>query len=286
MNQKIFFLLFFVSLLGKSFSQVISVVTTADKERIVIGEPLKLKIEVTIPASSGLTWPQIDTLPHFEILDRTDIDSITSFNGLRLEQTITLTSWDSGSWFIPPLVFQNMRSRPLRIEVGYSPMDPEQAYHDIKDIMDVPKPERPEWYWYLLALALLLILFLLFFPASKNKAVKKEPVKEDPYKRAMQQLSALDPNSGTKIYFTELVNIFRQYLEQRKSISSYSKTSDDLVLQLRELSFTTDEFSEVAQVLRMSDLVKYAKMEPGVSEKNQSLLVIKENIQRIETKRK
>jgi hypothetical protein len=286
MNQKIFFLLFLLLFQGKVFSQVISVVATTDKERIVIGEPIKLKLEVTIPASSGLSWLQIDTLPHFEVLDRSDVDSITSFNGLRLEQTITLTSWDSGSWVIPSLAFQNMRSRPLRIEVGYSPMDPDQPYHDIKDIMDVPKPEKPEWYWYLLALALLLILFLLFFPASKNKGVKKEPVKEDPYKLAMKQLSSLDPGLGSKVFFTDLVNIFREYLEQRENIRSHSKTSDDLVVQLRELALPQDDYTRVAQLLRMSDLVKYARMETGIDEKNQSLLVVKENIQRIETKRK
>lgn len=284
MKPGILLILLLSVLSGKVLSQVISFNAGTDKQRIVIGEPVKLKLEAIIPVNQLIDWIELDTIPHFEILDASPIDSSTSFNGLKLTQTITITSWDSGSWNIPSIALLNARSKPVQMEVGYSPMDPEQPYHDIKDIKDVPLPEQPEWYWYILAIALLLILFLLFFPKSKEKGMVKK-VQEDPYKKAMQRLSAIDPSAEDKKFFTDLINIFREYLLNKKDIQSYTKTTEDLVLQLKEVGLNKDDFTSVVQVLRMSDLVKFAKFNAAAGEKQDSVRIIKENIARIENRK-
>jgi hypothetical protein len=285
MKKKAILLIIFLSSYGLSFSQVISFSALVNKNRIVIGEPVQMRLQAIVPASSSIAFPEIDSLPHFEVLNRSGIDSAVSFNGLRLEQIITITSWDSGSWNIPQLVFQNARSKPIAMEVGYSSMDPDQPYHDIKDIMDVPKPEQPAWIWYLLALGLLLILFILFFPGTKQKAMEKKTPAEDPYKRAMKDLAGLDPSADSKIFFTELVDVFREYLENRKGIRSYSKITDDLVIQLKAIQFSQDQYTELAQVLRMSDLAKYARLETTEQEKLRATNSMKENISVIEKNR-
>lgn len=283
MKPGILFLLL-LSFCGNAFSQVISLTSSADKQRIVIGEPVLLKIEAVIPVNQLIDWIEVDTLPHFEILNRSGVDSSTSFNGLKISQSITITSWDSGSWNIPSLSLLNAKSKPIPIDVGYSPMDPGQPYHDIKDIMDVPIPEQPEWYWYILAIALLLVLFLLFFPKSKEKGMVKKPM-EDPYRKAMQRLSAIDPSAEDKKFYTELVNIYREYLFNKKDIQSYTKTTEDFVLQLKEVGLNQDDYTAVVQVLRMSDLVKFAKFSPNANDKQDSVRIIKENIARIENRK-
>lgn len=270
---------------GNVFSQVISFSVTADKQRIVIGEPIQMKMEVVIPGNQNIEWPKIDTLPHFEILHATDIDSIASFNGLKLQKILTITSWDSGSWNIPSITILNSKSKPVPVEVGYTAMDPDQPYHDIKDIMDVPKPEKPEWFWYLILLAFLLILFLLFFPRSKEKTMEKKQPLVDPFKKAMQELSALDPEAEDKKFFTDLVNTFREYLLNRKNVQSYTKTTEDLVLQLNGAGLTRDDFTGVVQVLRLSDLVKFAKFNPVPGDKQNAIRIMKENIVRLENRK-
>ena len=285
MKAGIAFILIFFFTTGKIFSQVISYSASADKQRIVIGEPIRLMLEVVIPNNETFEWPLIDTPAHFEILHSSEIDSSSSFNGLKLQQVITITSWDSGSWNIPSLFLLKVKTKPIPIEVGHSPMDYEQPYHDIKDIMDVPKPEKPEWFWYILLIALLLVLFLLFFPKSKEKSMVKKKPDADAYKKAMQQLSELDIQLEDKKFFTSLVNTFREYLLNRKDIQSFTKTTEDLVIQLKDAGLNQGEYTGLVQVLKLSDLVKFAKYSPIEGDKQNSIKIIKENIVRLENKK-
>ena len=84
------------------------------------------------------------------------------------------------------------------------------------------------------------------------------------------------------MFYTRLVDIFRVYISRRKGIASLQKTTDDLVVQLRSLKLPAEEFNRLAQALRMSDFVKFAKFEPGQSDKNDSFKTIKEFIDDIE----
>ena len=285
MKAGIAFILFFFFSVGKIFSQVISFSASADKRKIVIGEPVKLVLEVVIPNNGTIDWPVIDTPAHFEILHSSDIDSSSSFNGLVLQQVLTITSWDSGSWNFPSLALLKAKTKSIPIEVGHSPMDYEQPYHDIKDIMDVPKPEKPEWFWYILLIALLLVLFLLFFPKSKEKSMVKKKPDVDPYKKAMQQLSEMDIQQEDKKFYTSLVNTFREYLLNRKEIASFTKTTEDLVLQLKDSGLNQEEYTGLVQVLKLSDLVKFARYNPIQEDKQNSIKIIKENIVRLENRK-
>ncbi len=282
MKHKVLLMIFLLLLFGNVHSQVISFKASVNKNSIVIGEPVDLKLEVVIPASRIIQFPFFDSLPHFEVLHRHPVDSIASFSGLRLEQVVVITSWDSGSWFLPSLALLNARTEPIKMEVGYSPMDPDQEYHDIKDILDVPKPQRPNWYWYVLLFALLLLLFRLFFPGSKGGRAEKKVLTEDPYKKAMRNLSALDANTESKIFFTGLVQVLREYLSEKKDIRSFSKTTGDLVVRLKDLSVGQEQHIAIAQVLKLADLAKYAKFDAASEEKTEASVIVKQYISAIE----
>ena len=114
--------------------------------------------------------------------------------------------------------------------------------------------------------------------------VKKQP-QVDPYKKAIQELSELDVQQEDKKFFTSLVNTFREYLLNRKEIQSYTKTTEDLVIQLKEAGLSQEEYSGLVQVLKLSDLVKFAKYSPGADDKQKSIKIIKENIVRLENKK-
>ncbi|HZI00208.1 MAG TPA: BatD family protein, partial [Flavisolibacter sp.] len=141
-----------------------------DKENILIGEQFQLIIAATMPSSSNAGTLRIDSIPHFEIL-QAKIDTQQSGRDNIYQHTLTLTSWDSGRWNIPPFAVPGSnRTKPIPITVSFSsPFNPEQEYHDVKDIMEVPKPERETWFWYLIGLLLLILLFLLLFPPNKKK---------------------------------------------------------------------------------------------------------------------
>lgn len=259
---------------------------TADRDKILIGEQIKLHVQAQF-AKGQDQWPEFDTIPKFEILERSDVERKEDGELVTLSQTFTITSWDSGILFIPPLKIGNSMTAPVKIDVAYSPhpFDTTQPYHDVHDILEVKKEPETTWYWYLIGLLVLILLFLLFFPKAKPGPKPDFVTDAGAYKKAMQKLQELrrKENSDNKIFYTELVQIFREYLHKRKNIYSYSKTTDDLAIQVDGLNMERELYQHLVQTLRLSDSVKYAKFQPVAEENRSAIDIIKESITVIET---
>jgi hypothetical protein len=178
------------------------------------------------------------------------------------------------------VVFGHSKTKAIPMSVEYSPMEANQPYHDIKDIIDVPSPIESNWYWYLLGVAVLIALFMLFFPPSNEKNEKVVKPAEDPFKVSMELIGKLRSSDEPKILYTSLIDIFRNYLLQKKDIHSFSKTTDDLARQLGELRLNGSD--QLIQVLQRSDMVKFARYQPMLTENEQAIEVIKKNIISIE----
>jgi hypothetical protein len=78
------------------------------------------------------------------------------------------------------------------------------------------------------------------------------------------------------------VQIFREYLHKRKNIYSFSKTTEDLSIQIEKLKMDEDQYQQLIQSLMVSDFVKYAKYQASEEEKSNSLKSIRESIVAIE----
>ncbi|MFN2438950.1 MAG: BatD family protein [Chitinophagaceae bacterium] len=285
MKVQYYLLLCFLLNFQLSIAQPASFSVSTDKQKIIIGEPFELALTATVPKKDAIPWLTIDSFSHFEILNTAKVDTQVNNESFILHQKITLTSWDSGKWQIPSIVFsKTQKSKPIVIDVSFSPspFNPEQDYHDVKDILEIAKPEKTVWYWYLIAAILLLLLILLLFPRQKKKkedAVKKPD--ENIYKISLLRLDKLRESNmaDSKIFYTELIDIFRDYLHKRKDIQSFSKTTDDLAIQISNL---TPNQHALFQTLRLSDLVKFARFQPSTFEQDDSLKIIRQSIINIE----
>ncbi len=60
------------------------------------------------------------------------------------------------------------------------------------------------------------------------------------------------------------------------------KTTDDLVLQLKQIGLERNQFDNIAQALRLSDFVKFAKYKPSIEDNELFLKSIKNGIEEIE----
>lgn len=258
---------------------------TADKRRILIGEPFGLELRAVFPAGSSFQWFEVDSLAHFEILERSKIDTQAVAGEKTGVQTLTVTSWDSGRYTFPALELGRLRTKPITIDVSYTPFDTAQPYHEIKDIIDVQKPEDSKWIWYLAIGLLLLAFFLLFFPKGK-KSPKPVPVEAPPsgdaYRKALARLDRLSPEEDVRTYHTELADILREYLHRRKGIQSFSKTTDDLAVQIGGLGLPEALYQRLLQSLRLGDMVKFARFQPSDEENREAHTVTKESIVAIE----
>lgn len=266
----------------------ITVSASVDKQQILIGERIKFTLEVNVPENQPIRFFQLDTLPHFEFLSKEVIDTSDTGNGTVLTQVIHITSFDSGHWVIPSLILvDDIATDSIPLDVGYTNADPQQAYHDIKDIIEVEAEEKKEDYkwWYIAGGSLLLVIILLWLLLRKKKKPVVQQVVQaiDPYKEAIAQLELLlKEKPETKQYYSRLTDIFRYYVFAKKSIHSMQKTTDDLVLQLRSLEIPKEQFDQLSQSLRTSDFVKFAKYVPSAEDDKSSFEIIKRTIDYIE----
>lgn len=264
----------------------IAVKATIDKSKIFIGEHIELKLEADIPENELIRFFIIDTIPHFEFLDKKKIDTVNTNSGTVLTQLIRITSFDSGQWVIPPFYLADSTGTDsILVDVSFSPFDPNQPYHDIKDVIDVEVEEKANnWWWYAAAGGFLLLILILYLLLRKKKTVDKPitpPV--DPFTDAMKKIQLIKASKPeSKLYYSSLVDIFRQYVFQRKGISSLQKTTDDLVLQLRYLSMNSHPFEKLAQALRLSDFVKFAKYIPSAQDDEETMESVVQAIKEIE----
>jgi hypothetical protein len=208
------------------------------------------------------------------VLHRAVPDSTIASGRKTIRQVLTLTSWDSGAWVIPAFPLRSPKgvaTKPLVVNVAYTPMPPDKDYNDVKDILETAKPPRQKWYWYLIGVALLLVLLLLV-------------ITERAFDKAMHQLEAVRTAvvPDDKIYFTELILIFRTYLQHGKGIHSFHQTTDDLGRQLQALALPHEDLKKLVATLQLSDFVKFARYTVTAGERDQAWSEIKKSITAIE----
>ena len=279
-----FSLLLFAVLLAGAQRKT-EVKASIDRNRILIGEPIQLKLEADIPENESIPFFSIDTIDHFEILQKTKTDTSSTNTGTLLIWVIPITSFDSGHWIIPSFVVaKNLRTDSISVDVGFAPFDPAQDYHDIKDIIEVSPEKEKQWWWYAVAAGFLLLILLIYLLLKKKQHPALAPQYIiDPYEEAMKQLDKLRKEKPeAKQYYSQLTDILRLYVFRKKGIHSLQKTTSDLVIQLRNIVPGKEQFDQLSQILRMSDFVKFAKYQPEKMEDVFALKTIIESIMNIE----
>jgi hypothetical protein len=272
---------------------------TVDKERIVIGEPIRLQLEVTVADNTPFAWPGLDSLPHFDWLQKGNVDTTVLPGERTYHQSLTVTSFDSGMWAIPRLPFlvagKKLFSDSIRIAVGYTRIDSLKDFHDIKDIIDIPNPFA-RWIGWIIVATTLISLTLVFLFIRKKKWLKRlietfQQPRLAPYEEAMQQLDelqrvALSDAAAIKSHYSRMGEILRVYLLRRLAISSFAETSEELIRELRRQQLPLSTFDALAEALRMGDFVKFAKYQPGVTDSEIHVGAVRAAINALEDQKK
>jgi len=276
--------------------------TTVDKQEILIGEQFTLTIKgIYDPASVKPHWIVVpDSIPHFDIVDKGKVDTLLyKDNSKAIQQTITLTSFDSGRWTIPSMLLNfdpikddttyTVFTDSIPIKVSFAPADSSNQLRDIKPIMDV---SITDYTWYYIAAGILLLLLIGFFIWRYLKNKNKRPLAEkgkrvNPYEVAMQELTKLESAELTeaisiKRFHIKLSEIVKQYLSGRHHKNRNNQTTGDLLIVLKETGLSTDDLSSLATVLRCGDAVKFAKYLPETTESKDCLTGMVHSIKQIE----
>lgn len=263
---------------------------SVDRNSILIGEPIQFSLEVHAPVGSGINWFPLDSIAHFEIIDKGTLDSVVSGDEKIFHQKLVITSFDSGSRYIPQLILEagnrKLATDSIAVEVGYSAFDPKKDYHDIKDIINIENPYVKYLIWIISGISLVSLAALIYF---LGRPVTITPAKAEilsilsPYDEAMKSLEELKkeklPEQGqVKLYYTKLNDILRLFVLRKLQMSSLEKTNEELIIQLRYLNISQNQFSQLSSALRMSDFVKFAKYLPDRISNEQNFDIIESSV--------
>jgi hypothetical protein len=267
-------------------------VAKLDTTDITIGDQIKLHLSFSGPKDIEIAWPQItDTIvSDVEVIDRTGIDTIPGDNNNLYTQNLTITSFDSGYYAIPPFRF-NYRVKgdtvlhfaetsPLLLGVHTVEVDTTKAFKDIKMPIAAPYTFREALPWILLGLGIILIAYLIFYYLKKKK--QDEPVfkarkpKLPPHQIAFDALENLRfkklwQNGKVKEYHTELTDILRTYISEKFGVHALEMTTEEIVESLEPTPVNEQALAKIKETFVLADLVKFAKAQPLPVENDLSL---------------
>lgn len=131
----------------------------------------------------------------------------------------------------------------------------------------------PDWWiWVFIAIMAIALGFVLYKLYRKNgKLLFTKPKPVPPYELAMQRLSELKDRKllekgQTKVYYTDLIDIMRNYLDGRFGINAMEMPSTEILRRLRDNKETHLSAAQIEEVLRLADIVKFAAANPTAQE--------------------
>lgn len=292
-NRKLYIFFFFglisVSIQSNLFSQTVK--AAVDRNRIFIGEQVRLKLSVE-RGKAGITWFRFpDSLNHLEVVKRGKIDTVLNGNYTNYYQTVSITSFDSGRWEFPPLALAGIRQSTLPLTIDVLPADVSkmQEYNDIKDIEEV-KPENNALITAIIVLITLLSVGAIYWLLIKKKkaSFSNISIKENlsPLEWALVELNKLHAPQASdavaiKKYYSDLNHISRTFFNRQLQQHSLQQTTDEWMVSLQPLSVDNGIKTSFFQFLRLADTVKFAKYLPPERENETSVDIIKIMLQKV-----
>jgi hypothetical protein len=265
-------------------AQEVIVKAELDTNRALIGDQLKLHLTVEKPAKLQVEFPAfIDTLSkNIEIISSIPPDTSSAADGRQLiRKDLLIAVFDTGFFEIPQFDFvinagtntDTLSTLPVYFEIISVKLD--STIRDIKAIEKVPIGFR-DLYPYLsaiLVLAILVWLLLRYVKKRQSSIVRTSPdvPVEQPEVIALQALGKIKAEKPwmhhmVKYYHIRLSEILRSYIEGRLNIMAMEQTTDEILASLKPLISDISDFKTLEGILKLSDLVKFAKAVPDENE--------------------
>ncbi len=256
-----------------------------------MGEQVKLILAVENARSLNGWFSIPDSINHIEVVERQKIDTINIGNIVNYRQVITITSFDSGRWELPPLTVPGLKGATPPITLEVMPVDVRhmQDYHDVKEIEEV-QVGTP---WYIIAALILLALVSLaliyyFYKKKKNQVIVKPVLKgnQTPLDWALLELDKLQQqqlylHKQVKQHYIKVTDIARSYFHLQLAHPSLQETTDEWMVRLQPVAAEPSSKTAFFQLLRMAETVKFARYIPPVEENERAVEITKQYIQQV-----
>ena len=277
----------------KATAQNIQVEARLDRVSIPIGDQTLLHVSARMPAKTEVTFPVIaDSIGKVQIVKSLKADTVIDKNNTG-QATIThhyaVTAFDAGVYTFPAFIFHtktgDFKTGTVTLQVKTVPVDTTKTFYDIKQPLTVSYTFwdwlKDHWLAVLLGLlAVLAIAGLVYYykkrPKTEVSIVAPAALVLSADEFSLNKLNELRAKNlwqqgEVKLYYSELSDVMREYLEKRFQVKAHEQTTDELFENLVRKDILNESKTLLRQILNLSDLVKFAKYKPEASENEQSM---------------
>ncbi len=258
------------------------VTASIDSTELWVGDQAHLHLQAVQNKEIVVDFPVYgeELIPGIEVIARSERDTTIQADGqMVVSQNLTITSFKDSLFYIEPIPFvvgqDTLLSDPLTLNV-IQPFEIDTAANAITDIKPIYK--APIWWWGIIrwillglgiAAACVGIYFLVRYLRGRNNTTPEEEIAPELLRPAEEvALEKLDKIKAEKIwqqgrlkdYYTELTDVVREYIARRFEVTAEEKTSDEILRELKPLFVEQKElYTRLSEMLRLADLVKFAK---------------------------
>ena len=281
-----------VSFLAHSQNQPAS---RLSRDSILIGDQIDwiIPVEIEKGESYHIELPDAPLEQGVETIEKMKVDTVSNSRGkMKIEGRMKLTSFDSGSYFLPPVIVMLERvdgkidtlflDGPT-LEVTTIPID--TATYELKDLkgqIKYPVTFKEILPW-LAALFLLAALVYLVVRIIKNRKENKtffgkKIVQDPPHIVALRSLDKIRgqklwQNGKQKQFYTGVTDALRLYIADRYGIVTLERPSGEMLEELSQQGIDEKLFAETSELFSRADLVKFAKYSASNEENEETIPV-------------
>ncbi|MBQ9471382.1 MAG: hypothetical protein IJU72_10605 [Bacteroidales bacterium] len=259
-----------------------------ERDTILLGDPVRYTAVLEVPITMQAYMPIIPDSIGFgiELLAPPHIDTLRGPASTTYTLELLVTAFDSGAVLMPAIPFGLGRHGqvadtglfpPQLLIVNLVPRDSSVAgIHDIKPPMAEPITLAEVAPWVGVGLLLLTIIVLSIIYIRKRRQnrpfLKIFTPSEPPHVVALRAIGQMREQKlwateEHKLFYTQLTDVLRAYLEGRFGVEAQEKTTAEIMAALRGAGYDFGPSLEpLGDLLSTADLVKFAKHSPLIDE--------------------
>jgi hypothetical protein len=260
-----------------------------DKSEMTIAERLNLTITAVVDENYEVELPATgDKLAQFGIVDyHTSMPELTDDHKKKISLSYVLEPFLSGDYTIPVMTVKFWKAsedpkevhelETEEIKVSVKSLLPENInqmkLHDIRPPVALPGKIAP-WEWAVGMGGLAVIGGLIFFIVHKLRKERQRVAEKrlPPHEIAFNELERLIAQQfvekgEVKLFYYEITNILRHYIENRFSINAPEQTTEEFLEGLQTNVSFPEKYKELLKIFLMHcDLVKFAAYQPTTND--------------------
>ena len=274
----------------------IVVKSVVDTTSIKVGEQFSYNIIIESNSFQEINFPDNFNFSPFTIADQFPVDTNYLKSKKIISKKFNLTHFDEGSYLINPQKLSIGKkiylTEKIDIDVITIKVDTvSKKFFDIKEIKFADNPNSSIFKIIVSSILFLLgclVLFLIYRSYKKLKSV--EFIFQTPFEKAVLSLqeiekSKLDNQKDLKEFYSRLIEIVKRYFEDDSiDPNAMESTSNQLINKLKllkiseKINLSDNTINSLFEVLKNSDLVKFARLEIDQNTINSDQIKIKEII--------